>query len=64
MDNKKTVDKSRLNVKDILAFADEVKIEDIEPIIKRQIEDYLAISDKGLEEKFGAEVGRNNFKVQ
>lgn len=61
-DSKKSVDKSRLNVKDILSFADEVKIEDIEPIIKRQIEVNLAISDKGLEEKFGAEVGRTILK--
>ncbi len=58
----KKIDKSKLNVKDILAFADEVAIEDIEPIIKRQIETNTAISNEGIKEAFGAQVGRTILK--
>lgn len=61
-DGKKTVDKSKLNVKDILRFADEVAIEDIKPIIKRQIDVNTAICDEGLKEEFGAQVGRTILK--
>ena len=57
-----TVDKSRLNVKDILTFADEVAIEDIEHIIKHQIEVNKAICDEGIREEFGAQVGRTILK--
>ncbi|MCD8037321.1 MAG: L-serine ammonia-lyase, iron-sulfur-dependent, subunit alpha [Clostridiales bacterium] len=58
----KKIDKSKLNVKDILVFADEVAIEDIEPIIKRQIDTNRAICDEGLKEEFGAQVGRTILK--
>lgn len=57
-----TVDKSRLNIKDILTFADEVAIEDIEHIIKHQIEVNKAICDEGIREEFGAQVGRTILK--
>lgn len=52
------VDKSLLNVKDILAFAQEVKIEDIREVIERQIQMNSAIADEGLKGHYGAEVGR------
>lgn len=40
------VDKSVLNVKDILEFADTVKIEDVKEILDRQITMNSAISDE------------------
>ena len=59
---KKTVDKSRLNVKDILEFADEVKIEDVKPILERQVEYNMAIANEGVEGNYGAEVGKTILK--
>jgi len=53
-----TIDRSKLNVKDILDFANEVKIEDIKEVIGRQIEYNTAISEVGLSKKYGAQVGR------
>lgn len=47
-----------LNVADILRFADEVRIEDIKDVIGRQIEMNTAISEEGLRNHYGAEVGR------
>ena len=47
-----------LNVADILQFADEVRIEDIKDVIGRQIEMNTAISEEGLRNPYGAEVGR------
>lgn len=57
------VDKSLLNVKDILAFADEVEIDDIREAIKNQIELNSAISDEGMKNPYGAEVGRTLLDV-
>lgn len=52
------VDKSLLNVKDILAFASEVNLEDIREAIGRQIALNTAISEEGMKNPYGAEVGR------
>lgn len=51
-------DKSKLNVKDILEFADTVSIEEIKPILERQVEMNTAISKEGLKKVYGAQVGR------
>ena len=51
-------DHSLLNVQDIIAFADAVKIEDIEPILERQIAYNTAIADEGLHHCWGANIGR------
>ncbi len=47
-----------LNVRDILCFADKVRIEDIEEVIGRQVEMNTAISEEGLRNPYGAQVGR------
>ncbi|PNV62144.1 hypothetical protein C0033_10860 [Clostridium sp. chh4-2] len=57
------VDKSLLNVKDILIFADEVKIDDIREAIGNQITLNSAISDEGMKNHYGAEVGRTLLEV-
>lgn len=54
----KAGDKQLLTVKNILEFADKVKIEDVEEILNRQIECNMAICREGLEHPYGAEVGR------
>lgn len=46
-----------LTVENIVAFADEVEIEDVAPILQRQIDYNTAIAKKGLEEAYGAGIG-------
>ena len=42
------VDRSRLNVRDILEFADQVRMEDVEKVLGRQVEYNTAIAEAGL----------------
>lgn len=58
----KKLDKSLLNVKDILEFADCVKIEDIRDVLENQIQMNTAISQEGLRGSYGAEVGKTLLK--
>ena len=51
-----------LNIKDILAFAQQVNIEDIREIIKRQIELNLNIAEEGLTNNYGSSVGKTLMK--
>ena len=51
-------DKSKLNVKDIIEYANTVPLADIEDIIRTQIECNSAISEEGLKNSWGAEVGK------
>ncbi len=51
-------DKSLLNVEDIVRFADDVKISDIENTIERWIDCNSAISEEGLKNHWGAGIGR------
>lgn len=57
------VDKSLLNVKDILEFANTVNIEDVREPLERQIKMNTAIAKEGLEHAYGAEVGRTLLEV-
>ena len=50
-------DKSVLNLAEILEFADTVPIEEIEPLVMRQIECNTAIAAEGLTGDWGAAVG-------
>ena len=52
------VDKSTLNVRDILTFAEEVDLEEIRPTLERQIRLNTAISREGLTGRYGAAVGK------
>lgn len=51
-------DKMLLNVRNILDFANEVKLEDVSEELERQIEYNSAISDEGLKGFYGVETGR------
>jgi L-cysteine desulfidase len=55
-------DKSTLNIRDILQFANEVNLDDVREIISRQIKYNSAISEEGLTNKWGAQVGRTFLK--
>lgn len=52
------VDKSLLNVNDILEFADTVDLKDVEAVLDRQIRYNTAISEEGVKHSYGAQVGR------
>ncbi len=47
-----------LNVEDIVAFANEVEIDDVRPILRRQIRYNMAIAEAGLRGNYGAGVGK------
>jgi len=55
-------DKSKLNIKDILKFANEVNLDDVREIISRQIKYNSAISEEGLTHKWSAQVGQTLLK--
>jgi len=57
------VDRSILNVKDILLFADEVELSDISDILDRQMAYNTKIAEEGLRHAYGAEVGRTLLRV-
>lgn len=51
-------DRSLLNLEDIWDFANSVDIEDVRPIISRQIEYNTAIAEEGLRGDYGSNIGR------
>lgn len=51
-------DRSVLNVKDIIAFADAVELADVKPTLARQIECNMAIAGEGLKNPYGANIGK------
>lgn len=54
----KLTDRSLLNIKDILDFAETVDIEDVRPMIGRQIEYNTKIAEEGLKNNYGANIGK------
>lgn len=55
-------DKSLLNMRDIYDFANEVKLQDVQHIISRQIEMNQAIAQEGMTGNWGAHVGAEASK--
>ncbi len=53
-----STDRSLLNVEDIVAFANEVRMEDVREVLERQIDCNTAIADEGLRGDWGANIGR------
>ncbi len=51
-------DRGTLTVEDIILFADEVKISDVEEVLNRQIDYNMAIAEEGLKRDYGANVGK------
>lgn len=60
--SKKLTDRSCLSIAGIVDFADSIEIVDIQDIIGRQIEYNKAISDEGLKNDWGANVGKTLLK--
>lgn len=55
-------DRSLLTVEDIVAFADEVNLDDVRELLKRQISCNMAISEEGITQNFGACIGQTIYK--
>ncbi len=51
-------DRELLTVKDIIDFADNADLTELTPYLERQLEMNMAIAKAGLEEKYGASIGR------
>lgn len=50
--------RSLLSVKEIVDFGEAADIEDVRPVISRQIEYNMAIAETGMEESYGADIGK------
>ena len=57
-EREKTPDKSLLNLEDIITFANEVQITDVEKVLGRQIKYNTRIAEEGLRNPWGSQVGR------
>ena len=51
-------DKSTLTIRDICEFAEIVKIKDVQAVLDRQISYNMAISTEGIQNSYGANIGR------
>ena len=56
--NESNIDKSVLNVKDIVEFANIVNIDDVKATLDRQIEYNWAIAKEGIHNNYGANIGK------
>ncbi len=57
-----SIDKSKLNIKDIVDFANTVDIEDIKSILDPQIEHNMNIAMEGMKNSYGANIGKVLFE--
>lgn len=57
------VDKSTLNVRDIIEFANIVNLDDVRDLLKRQVELNTAISKEGLAKGYGSGIGRLLYEM-
>ncbi len=62
-DDEDAVDKSLLNVRDILEFANTLDLDDVRPVLERQIAMNTAISAEGLSGSYGAQVGKTMMEI-
>lgn len=58
----KKADRSLLNIKDIVEFAETVNLERIRPYLEQQIEMNMAIAKEGLTNDYGATIGKILYK--
>ncbi len=59
---KNASDRSVLNVKDIVTYAEEADLSRVRPYLMRQIEMNMAIAEEGLRNPYGASIGRMIFR--
>lgn len=58
---KEATDRSSLNVEEILEFAESVDLDELSPILEKQIEYNMAIANEGISRDFGASIGRTLY---
>ena len=58
-----TIDKSLLNVRDILNYAETVNLDDIRDVLLNQINCNSAIAEEGLKNPWGSQVGRTIYEL-
>ncbi len=58
---KEATDRSSLNVEEILEFAETVDLNELSPILEKQIEYNMAIAKEGISGDFGASIGRTLY---
>ncbi len=58
----KISDKDLLDIKGIYEFANSCDLSEIEPLLARQVEYNLAISNEGISSKYGANIGKTFLK--
>lgn len=58
LEKKTVIDKSLLTIENIIEFANTVKIEDVSTALDRQIKCNLAIAEEGINNKYGANIGK------
>lgn len=63
-DAESETDRSILNVRDILDFAETVRLEDVQSMLEQQIEYNLAISEEGLRGNYGASIGKTLLETR
>lgn len=51
-------EKQALNIRDIVTFAQEVDLDEVRPVLQRQIDYNMAIAEEGLRGNYGGNVGR------
>ncbi len=51
-------DRSSLSVENIIQFAEEVEVKDVEEVLRRQIAYNMAIAEEGLKNDYGANIGK------
>ena len=57
-ENSKMRREGLLNVRDIVAFAEEVQLDELRPYLEKQIELNMAIAEEGLKNSYGASIGQ------
>lgn len=57
-EKKEHTDRSVLNVKDIITFAEETSLDELAPLLERQIAMNMAIAQEGLTNDYGACIGK------
>lgn len=56
-------ERSVLNVKDIVAFADKCPLDELRPLLQRQIDMNMAIAEEGLRGEYGACIGKVLYRA-
>jgi L-cysteine desulfidase len=59
---KESTDRSLLNVKDIVEFAKAIDLTELRPLLEEQIAMNMAIASKGMEENWGACIGKTLYE--